>query len=64
MHTVAKQVRIPVSTPPMNEPPTAADTLQLDAILATDAATGFRLRQTFTVANVSLTGHWVIKLND
>ena len=64
IHTVAKQARIPVSTPPMKEPPTAADTLQLAVHLSTDAATDFRLRQAFTVADVSLTGHWVIKLND
>ena len=55
MHSVIKQARIPVSTPPMNDPPIAAGTF----------TSGFkvRLRQISTVADVSLTGHWEINLN-
>ena len=56
MHSVTKQARIPVSIPPMNDPPIAADSL------ATDVAT-FRLLQALSVADVSLMGHWVINLN-
>ena len=57
MHSVTKQARIPVSTPPMNDPPITAGTFT--------AESGFkvRLRQMSTVANVSLTGHWEINLN-
>ena len=55
MHSVTKQARIPVSTPPMNDPPITADSLA--ASIAT-----FRLLQAPSVADVSLTGHWVINL--
>ena len=55
MHSVTKQARIPVSTPPMNDPPIAAGTFASDFKV--------RLRQMSTVASVSLTGHWEINLN-
>ena len=55
MHSVIKQDRIPVSTPPMNDPPIIAGTF----------ISGFkiRLRQISAVANVNLTEHWEINLN-
>ena len=55
MHSVTKQARIPVSTPPMNDPPMAAGTFTSDFKV--------RLRQMSTVASVSLTGHGEINLN-
>ena len=55
MHNVTNVARIPISSPPTNDPPMTAISL------ATGVAT-FRLRQASTVADVSLTGHWVINL--
>ena len=59
MHSVTKQARIPVNTPPMNDPPIAAESFATCV-----AASGFRVRfsQTSTVADVNLVGHWVINL--
>ncbi len=59
MHSVTKQAVIPITTPPMNDPPIAADPF------ATSAATSdfcVRFWQTSTVAGTSLEGHWVINL--
>ena len=60
MHSVTTQVSTPVNTPPKNEPPIiVADSLAAESDVAT-----LRLLQAPSVADVSLTGHWEIRLKD
>ena len=62
MHSVTKQARIPVSTPPMNDPPIIGAESFATCVAASEKGFRVRLRQTSTVADDSLMRHWVINL--
>ena len=64
MHSVTKQAMIPVSTPPMNDPPIISAESFATCVAASQAGFEFRVRfwQTSTVADDSLAGHWLINL--
>ena len=62
MNSVTKQAMIPVSTPPMNDPPIIGAESFATCVAASEKGFRVRLRQASTVADDSLTGHWLINL--
>ena len=62
MNSVIKQAMIPVSTPPMNDPPIIGAESFVTCVAVSEKGLRVRLWQTSTVADDSLMGHWLISL--